>query len=98
MDCWYFHIVFQIALLLHKMLTKLITYCVVGNETPLSNIQPSASQELGTQHGVLWTLCDYTGYGTDGVMMVQMIWCLDLIILFSNDLYLRLLNFNCSNF
>lgn len=80
------------------MLTKLITYCVVGNENTLSNMQPSASQELGTGHGVLWTLYYYTGYGTDSVMSAQVIWRSDLKILFSNDLCLRLLNFNCNNF
>ena len=29
-DFWYFHIDFQIAVLLHEMLTKLATFCVVG--------------------------------------------------------------------
>ena len=43
-DCWYFNIGFQIAVLLHKMLTKLATYRVVGNESPFSNMQLSASQ------------------------------------------------------
>lgn len=37
-DCCYFHIRFQIAVLLHKMLTKLVTYRAVGNEIPVSNM------------------------------------------------------------